>query len=90
MGRKYDFELRYLKNQLAHEGQWWLVLLDFSCSFIWAQLVLSMEFPFKAKFLSCESILLKLAITQLNIEINHDAVTPSFLTGCIFSDFCPS
>ena len=44
----------------------------------------------KAKFLSCESILLKLAITQLNIEINHDAVTPSFLTGCIFSDFCPS
>ena len=47
MGRKYDFELRYLKNQLAHEGQWWLVLLDFSCSFIWGQLVLSPEFPFK-------------------------------------------
>ena len=44
----------------------------------------------KAKFLSCESILLKLAITQLNIEINYDAVTPSFLAGCIFSDFCPS
>ena len=21
MGRKYDFELRYLKNQLAHGGQ---------------------------------------------------------------------
>ena len=47
MGRKYDFELQYLKNQLAHEGQWWLVLLDFSCSFVWAQLVLSPEFPFK-------------------------------------------
>ena len=46
MGRKYDFELRYLKNQSAHEGQWWLVLLDFSRSFIWAQLVLSPEFPF--------------------------------------------
>ena len=44
----------------------------------------------KAKFLSRENILLKLAITQLNIEINHDAVTPSFLAGCIFSDFCPS
>ena len=44
----------------------------------------------KAKFLSCESILLKLAITQLNIEINHDAVTPSFLAGSIFSDFSPS
>ena len=46
---------------------------------------ISKEFDMlKAKFLSCESILLKLAITQLNIEINHDAVTPSFLTGCIF------
>ena len=21
MGRKYDFELQYLKNQLAHDGQ---------------------------------------------------------------------
>ena len=41
------------------------------------------------KFPSCESILFKLAITQLNIEINHDAVTPSFLASCIFSDFCP-
>ena len=30
----------------------------------------------KAKFMRRESILLKLAITQLNIEINHDAVTP--------------
>ena len=48
MGRKYDFELRYLKNQLAHEGQWWLVFFYFSCSFIWAQLVLSPEFPFNA------------------------------------------
>ena len=46
MGSKYDFELRYLKNQSAHEGQWWLILLDFACSFIWAQLVLSPEFPF--------------------------------------------
>ena len=44
----------------------------------------------KVKFMRRESILLKLAITQLNIEINHDAVTPSFLVGCIFSDFCPS
>ena len=44
----------------------------------------------KAKFMRRKSILLKLAITQLNIEINHDAVTPSFLAGCIFSDFCPS
>ena len=44
----------------------------------------------KTKFMRRESILLKLAITQLNIEINHDAVTPSFLAGCIFSDFCPS
>ena len=44
----------------------------------------------KAKFMRRESILLKLAITQLNIEINHDAVTSSFLAGCIFSDFCPS
>ena len=44
----------------------------------------------KAKFLNCESILLKLAITQPNIEIDHDVVTPSFLTGCIFLDFCPS
>ena len=46
---------------------------------------ISKEFDMlKAKFLSCESILLKLAITQLNIEINYDAVTPSFLRGCIF------
>ena len=44
----------------------------------------------KVKFMRRESILLKLAITQLNIEINHDAVTPSFLASCIFSDFCPS
>ena len=44
----------------------------------------------KANFLSRESILLKLAITQLNIEVNHDVVTQSFLAGCIFSDFCPS
>ena len=42
-----DFESWYLKNQSAHEGQWWLILLDFSCSFIWAQLVLTLEFPFK-------------------------------------------
>ena len=46
----YDFEPRYLKNQLAYEGQWWLVLLDISCSFIWAQLVLNPEFPFKVIF----------------------------------------
>ena len=46
MERKYDFELRYVMNQLTHEGQWWLV--DFSCSFIWAQLVLNPEFPFKS------------------------------------------
>ena len=52
---------------------------------------ISKEFDMlKAKFLSCESILLKLAITQLNIEINHDTVTPSLLAGSIFSDFCPS
>ena len=44
----------------------------------------------KAKFMRRESILLKLAITQLNIEITHDAVILSFLAGCIFSDFCPS
>ena len=43
----------------------------------------------KAEFASRESILFKLAITQLNIEINHDAVTPSFLASCIFLDFCP-
>ena len=46
-GGKNDFELRYLKNQLAHEGQWWLVLLDFSCFFICSQLVLNPKFPFK-------------------------------------------
>ena len=46
MGRKYDFELQYLKNQLEHEGPWWFVLLNFSCSFIWAQLVLNPKFPF--------------------------------------------
>ena len=44
----------------------------------------------KAKFMRRESILLKLDITQLNIEINHDTVTLSFLAGCIFSDFRPS
>ena len=43
----------------------------------------------KAEFPSHESIFFKLAITQLNIEINHDDVTPSFLASCIFSDFCP-
>ena len=43
----------------------------------------------KAKFANRESILFKLAITQLNIEINHDAVTQSFLASCIFLDFCP-
>ena len=50
MGSKYyqihDFELQYLRNQLAYEGQCWLVLLDLSCSFIRAQLVLTPEFPF--------------------------------------------
>ena len=45
----YDFEPRYLENQLAYEGQWWLVRLDISCSFIWAQLVLNPEFPFNSK-----------------------------------------
>ena len=29
-----DFEPRYPKNQLAYEGQYWLVLLEISCSFI--------------------------------------------------------
>ena len=24
----FDFEPRYLKNQLAYEGQWWLVLFE--------------------------------------------------------------
>ena len=31
-----DFEMEYLENHLAHWGRWWLVLLYFSCSFIWA------------------------------------------------------
>ena len=47
MGRKYDFEPQYFRNRLANEGQWSLLLLDFLSSFIWAQLVLNPEFPFK-------------------------------------------
>ena len=57
----------------------------------WSKKAIGEKFDMlKAKFLSRKSILLKLAITQLNIEVNHDAVTLSFLAGCIFSDFCPS
>ena len=74
MGRKYDFELRYLKNQLAHEGQWWLVLLDFSCSFIWAQLVLSPEFPFKIHSAKAKSIY-KITNNDLGPLINGPAET---------------
>ena len=57
MGRKYDFILQYLKNQLALESQWWLVLLDFSCSFIWAQLILRRFSPLTGPFesdMSCD------------------------------------
>ena len=61
-----DFESRYLKNQLAHEGQWWLILLDFSCSFIWAELVLTPEFPFN-KFTVSDRTVLKLVTLALRI-----------------------
>ena len=44
-----DFEMEYLENHLAHWGQWWLVLLHFSRSFIWA--FFRPESPFKSKSL---------------------------------------
>ena len=69
MAREYDFELQYLKNQLAHEGQWWLVLLDFSCSFIWAQLVLSPEFPFKTLNCRTHCVTLTLRKKWCQIEV---------------------
>ena len=78
MGRKYDFEPRYLKNQLAHEGQWWLVLLDFSCSFIWAQLPLNPKFPFKLlDFRMAWSTAVLIAVTMKSAYLSKSLVDSS-------------
>ena len=39
-----DFEMGYLENHLGHWGQWWLILLYFSHSFIWAKLFFDQSF----------------------------------------------
>ena len=40
-----DFEMGYLENHLANWGQWWLIVLHFSHSFIWAKLFFDQRFP---------------------------------------------
>ena len=40
-----DFEMGHLENHLANWGQWWLIFLHFSRSFIWAKLFFSQSFP---------------------------------------------
>ena len=45
-----NFKMGYLKNHLAHWGQWWL-FFHFSRSFIWAKLFFWPEFPLTTYFL---------------------------------------
>ena len=40
-----DYEMEYLENHLAHWGRWWLVVLHFSRSFMWALVFFDRRFP---------------------------------------------